>query len=203
MLPLSIFRTVNFAAANLETFAVYAALSMFSFFLVLFLQQVAGYSPLRSGFALLPTTIVMFLLSRYTGRLSARFGPRFFMSVGPALSAVGLALVLRVGLHANYFSDLLPGVIVFSLGLVLTVAPLTTTVLAGVQRSGAGIASAVNNAIARVAVCWPPLVSVPSSRRTFPRRCSTGCATRTSVAGRDARSPRPSIWCSADRRSAA
>jgi EmrB/QacA subfamily drug resistance transporter len=151
MLPLGIFRRANFAAANIETFAVYAALAVFSFFLILFLQQVAGYSPLHSGLAMLPATIVVFALSRYAGRLSARFGPRAFMSAGPLLSATGMLLALRIGRHPGYFSDLLPAVVVFALGLSLTVAPLTTTVLAGVESDGAGIASAVNNAVARIA----------------------------------------------------
>jgi len=151
MLPLTIFRRANFAAANIETFAVYAALAVFFFFLVLFLQQVAAYSPLRSGLAMLPVTVVMFCLARYAGRLSARFGPRLFMSAGPLLAAAGLLLALRIGANPDYLSDLLPAVLVFALGLALTVAPLTTTVLAGVESAGAGIASAVNNAVARVA----------------------------------------------------
>ncbi len=151
MLPLAIFRRANFAAANIETFAVYAALAVFFFFMILFLQQVARYSPLRSGLTMVPTTIVMFSLSRYAGRLSARFGPRLFMSAGPLISAAGLLLALRIGANPSYLSDLLPAVVVFALGLALTVAPLTTTVLAGVQSAGAGIASAVNNAVARVA----------------------------------------------------
>ena len=151
MLPLAIFRRANFAAANVETFAVYAALGVFFFFLVLFLQQVAGWSPLHSGLATLPATIVMFALSRYVGRLSARNGPRLFMSAGPLIASAGLLLALRIGPHPGYFSDLLPAVVVFALGLSLTVTPLTTTVLAGVEADGAGIASAVNNAVARIA----------------------------------------------------
>ncbi len=151
MLPLSLFRRRNFAAANTETFAVYAALGVFFFFLILYLQQVAGYSPLRSGLAVLPATVVMFLFSRRVGRLSARFGPRLFMSVGPLLASAGLLLALRIGRSPGYFSELLPVVGVFALGLALTVAPLTTTVLAGVETQRAGIASAVNNAVARVA----------------------------------------------------
>ncbi len=151
MLPLSIFARRNFAAANLETLVVYAALSVFSFFLILYLQQVAGYSPLHSGLATVPMTIVLFLFSRRVGLLSARLGPRLFMSSGPLLAAVGLLLALRIGQRPNYLTDLLPAVLVFALGLSLTVAPLTTTVLARVESHGAGIASAVNNAVARVA----------------------------------------------------
>ncbi len=151
MLPLGIFARANFAAANIETFAVYAALSVFSFFLILFLQQVAGYSPLRSGLAMVPITVVMFSLSRYAGRLAERHGPRLFMSLGPALSAAGMLLALRIGTRPSYLLDLLPAILVFALGLAMTVAPLTTTVLARVSGDGAGIASAVNNAVARIA----------------------------------------------------
>jgi EmrB/QacA subfamily drug resistance transporter len=151
MLPLSLFRRHNFAAANVETLVVYGALGVFFFFLILYLQQVAGYSPLHSGLALLPITLVLFALSRRVGRLSARFGPRLFMSGGPLLASAGLLLALRIGRSPGYFSELLPAVGVFALGLSLTVAPLTTTVLAGVESERAGIASAVNNAVARVA----------------------------------------------------
>jgi len=151
MLPLSLFRRRNFAVANTETLVVYAALGVFFFFLILFLQQVAGYSPLRSGLSVLPATIVMFLFSRRVGRLSARYGPRVFMSVGPLIASAGLLLGLRIGRSPGYFSELLPTVGVFAIGLTMTVAPLTTTVLAGVQSQGAGIASAINNAVARVA----------------------------------------------------
>jgi hypothetical protein len=140
MLPLGLFRRRNFAVGNV-TF----------FFLVLFLQQVAGYGALEAGFALLPSTLVLFALSKRTGRLADRFGPRVFMGVGPLVAALGLVLMLRLGANLNYFTDLLPGLAVFSLGLVCTVAPLTATVLSDADESNAGIASGVNNAIARVA----------------------------------------------------
>src|SRR5438445_321026 len=110
----------------------------------------SGYSPLQSGLATLPTTIMMFVLSRYFGGLADRFGPRFFMGVGPLLAAAGLLLLQRIGLHVNYVEDVLPGLLVFSLGLSMTVAPLTAAVLAGSEHE-AGIASGVNNAVARVA----------------------------------------------------
>ena len=151
MLPLSLFRRRNFTAANGETLVVYAALGVFFFFLILYLQQVAGYSPLRSGLSVLPATIVMFLFSRSVGRLSARFGPRLFMSAGPLIASGGLLLGLRIGQNPGYFSELLPTVGVFAIGLTMTVAPLTTTVLAGVESHSEGIASAVNNAVARIA----------------------------------------------------
>lgn len=151
MLPLTLFRSRNFAIGNLETLSMYAGLSILFFFLTLFLQQVAGYSPLKSGLATLPTTLILFALSRRFGGLADRFGPRFFMGVGPLLAATGLVLMLRVNTHFNYWTVLLPALILFSLGLSMTVAPLTAAVLAGVDESQAGIASGVNNAIARVA----------------------------------------------------
>ncbi len=150
MLPLRLFGRRNFSAGNVETFAMYAGLSILFFFLVLFLQQIGGYSPLKSGLATLPVTVVMFVLSRRFGALADRFGPRLFMGVGPLVAAAGLLLFQRVGTHVDYLADVLPGLLVFSLGLSMTVAPLTAAVLAGAERQ-AGIASGVNNAIARVA----------------------------------------------------
>jgi EmrB/QacA subfamily drug resistance transporter len=151
MLPLSLFRRRNFAIGNVQTFAMYGGLSVTFFMLVLFLQEVAGYSALKAGFALMPSTIVMFLLSKRVGRLADRFGPRLFMGLGPLTAAAGLALMLRLGARVNYFTDLLPALFVFSLGLACTVAPLTAAVLSDAAESNAGIASGVNNAIARVA----------------------------------------------------
>jgi EmrB/QacA subfamily drug resistance transporter len=150
MLPLGLFRRRNFSAGNIETFSMYAGLAILFFFLVLFLQQIVGYSPLRSGLATLPVTIVMFVLSRRFGALADRFGPRLFMGAGPLVAAAGLLLFQRVGAHVDYVSDVLPGLLVFSLGLSMTVAPLTAAVLAGAEHQ-AGIASGVNNAIARIA----------------------------------------------------
>jgi hypothetical protein len=119
--------------------------------LVLFLQQVGGYTPLQSGLATLPVTFVMFALSKRFGALSDRYGPRFFMGAGPLVAAAGLLLFQRVGVPVDYAADVLPALLVFALGLSMTVAPLTAAVLAGAERSQAGIASAVNNAVARVA----------------------------------------------------
>ena len=130
---------------------MYGGLSVTFFFLVLYLQQVAGYDALEAGLALMPSTLVMFALSKRMGRLADRLGPRLFMGFGPLVSAVGLALMLRIDADLDYFTDLLPALIVFSVGLSLTVAPLTATVLADADESNAGIASGVNNAIARVA----------------------------------------------------
>jgi EmrB/QacA subfamily drug resistance transporter len=151
MLPLGLFRRRNFAAANAETLLMYAGLSVLTFFLVLFLQQVAGYTALQAGLATLPTTAVMFVLSREAGRLSARLGPRPFMGFGPLVAALGLTLMLRLDAELSYWTDLLPALLIFATGLSMTVAPLTTTVLADADERNAGIASGVNNAIARVA----------------------------------------------------
>jgi EmrB/QacA subfamily drug resistance transporter len=151
MLPLGLFRRRNFAVGNLETLSMYGGLAITSFFLVLFLQQVAGYDALQAGLATLPTTGVMFVTSKRFGALADRFGPRFFMGVGPLVAAAGLALLARMPADVDYATDLLPGLLVFSVGLSMTVAPLTATVLADADERNAGIASGVNNAIARVA----------------------------------------------------
>lgn len=151
MLPLGLFARRNFAVGNVQTLAMYAGLSVLTFFLVLYLQQVAGYTPLQSGLATLPITLVMFVLSRRFGALADRYGPRLFMGLGPIVAGSGLLLLLRVGVRVSYLGEVLPALVVFSLGLAMTVAPLTSTVLAGVQERQAGIASGVNNAIARVA----------------------------------------------------
>ena len=151
MLELSLFSRRNFAVGNVQTFAMYAGLSVLFFFLVLFLQQVAGYEALEAGLATLPTTVVMFVLSSRMGRLADRHGPRFFMGAGPLLAALGLALMLRLDADVDYLSDLLPALLIFSVGLSMTVAPLTGTVLADADEHNAGIASGINNAIARVA----------------------------------------------------
>jgi EmrB/QacA subfamily drug resistance transporter len=151
MLPLGLFRRRNFTIGNLQTFSMYGGLGVTFFFLVLFLQQVAGYDALQAGLATLPSTIVMFTLSKRAGRLADRFGPRLFMGGGPLLSAAGMALMLRLDAGLDYWTDLFPALVVFSLGLSATVAPLTATVLADADEANAGIASGVNNAIARVA----------------------------------------------------
>jgi hypothetical protein len=121
------------------------------FLLVLFLQEVAGYTALAAGTATLPVTVMMFLLSMRFGRLADRYGPRLFMGAGPLVAAAGMAWLLRLDENVDYLTDLLPGLLVFGLGLSMTVAPLTATVLADADEGNAGIASGVNNAIARVA----------------------------------------------------
>ena len=151
MLRLDLFARRNFSIANLQTLTMYAGLSVLFFFLFIFLQQVAGYSALRAGLTTIPSTLIMFALSRRFGALADRFGPRFFLSAGPLTAAAGVLLFLRVGMGTSYLTELLPALVVFSLGLAMTVAPLTATVLADADESDAGIASAINNAIARVA----------------------------------------------------
>jgi EmrB/QacA subfamily drug resistance transporter len=151
MLPLALFRRRNFTFANVETLTVYAGLATMTFFLVLFLQQLAGYSPLESGLATVPVTIVMFVLSPRVGRLSMRLGPRWFMGLGPLVVAGSLLLMLRLAPGFSYWVDLLPAILLFGVGLSLIVAPLTTTVLAAAGPRDAGIASGINNAVARVA----------------------------------------------------
>lgn len=151
MLKLELFSRRNFAVGNAETLSMYGGLGILFFFLTIFLQQVAGYTALESGLTIVPVTLVMFALSRRFGALADRLGPRAFMGGGPLLAACGILLLLRTGLETDYLTDLLPGLLVFALGLSLTVAPLVATVLADAEESDAGIASAVNNAVARVA----------------------------------------------------
>jgi EmrB/QacA subfamily drug resistance transporter len=151
MLPLDIFQSRLFNATNIVTFAVYAALGGVFFWLVLNLQVVSGYSPLAAGISLLPVTLIMLLLSARMGALAQRIGPRIPMTVGPLLCAVAVALMTRIGQDASYVVDVLPPAILFGLGLSFTVAPLTATVLAAASDRHAGLASGVNNAVARVA----------------------------------------------------
>ncbi|MFF9058842.1 MFS transporter [Streptomyces sp. NPDC014882] len=151
MLPPGIFASRQFTAVNLVTLCVYAALGGFFFLSAVQLQVVAGYSALGAGTALLPTTVLMLLLSARSGQLAERIGPRLPLTAGPLLAAAGMLLMLRVGPGASYPADVLPAVLVLGLGLVTLVAPLTATVLASVDVSRAGLASGVNNAAARAA----------------------------------------------------
>jgi len=163
MLPLDVFRSRAFTAANLVTFAVYAALGGVFFLLVLQLQITAGFEPLAAGTALLPVTLLMLLLSARAGALAERIGPRLPMTAGPVVCACGFLLLARIGPRASYLTDVLPGVLALGLGLSLTVAPLTATALGSVDERHAGIASGVNNAVARaaglLAVAVLPLVA--------------------------------------------
>jgi EmrB/QacA subfamily drug resistance transporter len=151
MLPLSVFRSRQFSAANLVTLVVYGGLGGAMFLLPVELQQVARYTPLEAGASLLPVTAIMLLLSARSGALASRIGPRLQMSVGPLIVAAGLALFSRIDASGNYVTEVLPAAVVFGLGLAATVAPLTATVLAAAPAETAGVASAVNNDIARAA----------------------------------------------------
>lgn len=151
MLPLGLFARRNFRWGNVETLAMYGGLAIFGFFTGLFLQQVAGFSALEAGTTGLIPTGFMFVLSRRFGALADRVGPRVLMGTGPIVSAAGLVGLLRVDESTSYATDLVPALVLFALGLSIAVAPLTATVLAGVQERNAGIASAVNNAVARTA----------------------------------------------------
>jgi EmrB/QacA subfamily drug resistance transporter len=149
MLRLGIFRDRTFSAANAMTLLVYAALGAIMFFLTLQLQTVGGYGALAAGLATMPVTVCMLLLAAKGGELAARIGPRVPMTLGPVVMAAGTVLLLRVDADVVYWTDVLPGITVFGLGLALMVAPLTATVLAAAPDEHAGIASGVNNAVAR------------------------------------------------------
>jgi EmrB/QacA subfamily drug resistance transporter len=151
IVPPGIFASRQFTSANLVTVAVYAALAVTFFLVAVELQQGLGYSPTAAGAALLPITLLMLTLSARAGGLAQRIGPRLPMTVGPLLVATGFLLMRRVGPGASYLTDVLPAVVVIGLGLAATVAPLTATVLAAASDEHAGIASGINNAVARVA----------------------------------------------------
>jgi hypothetical protein len=151
MMPLELFASRQFSAANLVTFVVYAALGGALFLTPTTLQIVLGFTPLESGAALIPLTIVLLLFSARAGRLAGRIGPRIPMTVGPILAGLGLILLMRLSPGGSYWVDVLPGLLVLAGGLALTVAPLTATVLAAASSDHAGVASAVNNDVARIA----------------------------------------------------
>jgi EmrB/QacA subfamily drug resistance transporter len=149
MTPPALFRSRVFSILNLYTVVVYAALSGQSFFLAVTLQNVAGYDALQTGLATLPATVLMLLLSARSGELATRIGPRLQLTLGPLIAAVGVILLRGIGPDTSYVTDVLPGVLLFGLGLVILVAPLTTAVLGAVEMQHSGIASGVNNAAAR------------------------------------------------------
>jgi len=151
MLPLAVFRSRQFSAANIVTLVVYAGLGGALFLLPVELQQVAHYTPLESGASLLPLTVIMLALSAWSGALASRIGPRLQMSIGPVIVAIGLVMFGRIDASGGYLGEVLPAVIVLGLGLAATVAPLTSTVLAAAPAERSGIASAVNNDVARAA----------------------------------------------------
>ncbi|MDN4616305.1 DHA2 family efflux MFS transporter permease subunit [Leifsonia sp. F6_8S_P_1B] len=151
MLPLAIFRERDFSVGNVATAFIYGGVAVGTFALALFLQQGAGYSATLAGFAMVPSSVLLIALSAMFGRLSGRIGPRLLMTAGPLVAAGGFALMLRIGTHADYVTEVLPAVALFGLGMSITVAPLTATILGAVDSARSGIASAVNNAVSRVA----------------------------------------------------
>jgi EmrB/QacA subfamily drug resistance transporter len=151
LLPLGMFASTQFSAANVVTFVVYGALGGALFLLPIELEQVSHYTALEAGISLLPVTLIMLLLSARSGALAARIGPRLQMSVGPLVIGVGLVLFARIGYSGNYLTEVFPAVVVFAFGLAINVAPLTSTVLAAAPPERAGMASAVNNDVSRAA----------------------------------------------------
>lgn len=151
MVQLNFFRSRNFTGANVATFAMYGALSGFFFALVIYLQNTLHYSSLQAGMSLLPVSVFMLFFSGRIGGLAATRGPRLFMTVGPLVCALGIATMIGLHLGQSYLTGVLPGVVLFAIGLSLTVAPLTTTVMSSVGDADSGIASAINNAVSRVA----------------------------------------------------
>ena len=173
MLPLGIFRNRTFSAANAMTLLMYAALGAVLFFLVLQLQVVAGYGPLAAGTATLPITVCMLLFASRGGRFSTRAGPRIPLTLGPIVMGAGTAWQLNVDATASYWTTVLPGLTIFGLGLSLTVAPLTATVLAAAPEEHAGLASGVSNAVARsgsllAVAALPPLVGLSGEEYADP-----------------------------------
>jgi len=151
MLPLALFRVRNFAVGNVSTTLIYGALSLGGFIVAVFLQQVGGYPATFAGLAMLPVTIISLLFSSFVGALAGRLGPRLFMTVGPIVGGCGFLWYLFMDSSPVYWTQVLPGVLLFGIGLTITVAPLTSAILGAIDESRAGIASAINNAVSRVA----------------------------------------------------
>ncbi len=179
MLPFGIFRNRQFSGGNGVTLVIYGAFSGALFLLPIQLQRVLGYSPLESGAAFIPVTLLMLLLSARAGRLADRIGPRILMTVGPIVAGLGLMLMARITPGSSYVSAVLPAAVVFGLGLSTTVAPLTSTVLAAADAEYLGVASAVNNDVSRVggllAIAAVPIVAgVSGADALDPQRFSDG-----------------------------
>jgi len=179
MLPLSLFKSYQFTATNLVTLAVYGALGAVFFLLILQLQQVVGYGPVQAGVATLPITALLLVISPRAGKLATRIGPRIPLTVGPLIAASGVALLARIGSSSTYVLDILPPLVLFGVGMSITVAPLTATVMGSVESRHAGMASAVNNAVARTAglvavAVLPPIAGLSGTAYLDPDVFSAG-----------------------------
>ncbi|HEU4584751.1 MAG TPA: MFS transporter [Gemmatimonadaceae bacterium] len=188
LLPLRIFRSRQFAGANAVTLLVYAALGAIFFLLILQLQNVLGYSALQAGAAILPVNVLMLALSSHAGRLSARIGPRFPMAIGATVAGIGMLLMARVQPGSGYVETALPALVVFGLGLATLVAPLTAAVLGAVDASEAGVASAVNNAVARIAgllavAILPAVAGISTAERASGEQFAAGFARAMWICG--------------------
>jgi EmrB/QacA subfamily drug resistance transporter len=188
MLPLGLFKLRQFSVTNAVTFVIYGALGGALFLLPVALQVVDGYSPFESGLALLPLTAVMLALSAQSGRLASRIGPRLQMTVGPLVVGAGLVLLIRSTTDAGYLTGVLPGVLVLALGLATTVAPLTTTALSALPDRNAGLASAVNNDVARIGTLiavavLPALAGITGSSYLHPEQLAQGFRSAMIIAG--------------------
>jgi EmrB/QacA subfamily drug resistance transporter len=188
MLPLSVFRSRQFSAANAVTFVVYGALGGALFLVPVELQLVVHYTALQSGLALLPITAIMLVLSPRSGRLAARIGPRLQMSVGPVVVGAGLVLLTQATHSGSYFTMVLPAMVVFGAGLTITVAPLTSTAMSAAPAEHAGVASAVNNAVARAAgliavTVLPLLAGLTGAAALQPHHFAAGFRVAIVIAG--------------------
>ena len=188
LLPLRLFRSRQFSGANAVTFVVYGGLGGALFLLPIQLQQVLGFTPLGAGISLLPITVIMLALSARSGALAARIGPRLQMSVGPLIAGAGLALMARIGTGGSYVPDVLPAVLVLGFGLAITVAPLTSSVLAAAPSENSGIASAVNNDVARIAsliavAVLPSVAGITGDSYLHPEQFSSGFHRAVIIAG--------------------
>jgi predicted MFS family arabinose efflux permease len=187
MLPLRLFRSRQFSAANAVTFVVYAALGGLLFLVPVVLQVAHGYSPTEAGAALLPVTFIMLALSSESGRLASRIGPRLQMTVGPLVIAASFLLFTRIGTSGDYLTAVLPAVVVFGLGVAINVAPLTSTALAAAPADQAGVASAVNNDVARAAqliavAVLPALAGITGESYLHPAALASGFKTAAIIA---------------------
>lgn len=187
MLPLAVFRSRQFSGANAATLANYIAIGAMYFFLSLQLQDVLGYTALAAGAASMPATLIMLAFSAQAGRMGQRVGPRIPMTVGPIVLGAGLVLLAGVHPGDSYLVSILPGVVVFGAGMTIFVAPLTTAVLGALPDERAGIASAVNNAVARLAQLFaaaalPAAAGLSASTAVGPGAFSDGYRTAMLIA---------------------